>query len=203
MGIAATVLGLSLALGACGSSSSATPTATVPTGTANPGSSSAGLDGSGIPGLGGLHGAPDLEAKLPAQVCGTNAFKLSFAGSSLPASASGLAGALGGLLGGLPATTQLNWAIAGPDPTSGSDCGTTIFAIQVSGTGADSVFTLMQQAATSDGGSISQASVGGKNVTVLTDSSGSKTYGYVSGDTIYGVSADDDTAAGQAISQLP
>jgi hypothetical protein len=45
-------------------------------------------------------------------------------------------------------------------------------------------------------GAISQGNVGGKNVTVITDSSGSKTFIYVSGDTLFIIDgADDATAA--------
>jgi len=40
-------------------------------------------------------------------------------------------------------------------------------------------------------------------VTVATDSSGSKTYGYVNGDTLIAVQAPDDATAATALAALP
>jgi len=142
---------------------------------------------------------------LPAQVCGTTAFKLSIATGALGAgAAAGAAGALGGLLSGLGSATSFSFAIATVDPAAGVTCDTTFLAIQAQGADASTFLGLMAQEATKNGGSTSQASLGGKNVTVVTPSGGGKkSYFYTNGDTLFGVEAPDDTTAGQALSQLP
>jgi hypothetical protein len=52
-------------------------------------------------------------------------------------------------------------------------------------------------------GSISQGNVGGKNVTIITDSSGSKTYLYVSGDTLFIMDGADDASAQAVLQAMP
>ena len=79
----------------------------------------------------------------------------------------------------------------------------TYFAIQMSNGDANSFLQLMLQANQSDGGTSSTTSLGGKNVTVVSDSSGSKTYGYLNGDTLIAVQAPDDATAATAFAALP
>ena len=221
---------IALAVAACSSSSSTTAPTTAPTkapqstpqSLGSPGSSpfnfgsfnlgsfdlgSFNLGSFSIPGLGSLHGDPGLEAKLPNQVCGSTALKLSIASGALGAGAAGgLAGGIGALLGGLNGASSFSWAVATQDPSaagSGS-CGTTFFAIAIQGGGdPNSFLNLMKQNTTQGGGTTTDTSLGGKNVTELIDSDGTKTYMYTTSDTLYGVMADDDTAAGTALSQLP
>jgi hypothetical protein len=154
----------------------------------------------------GLHADPALEARLPNQVCGTDAFKLSFtAATGSNGALGGLGGGLSGLFGGLGSVGAYSIAVATVSPTAApsASCDTTFFALQLQGGDASQFVTLIGQAATRSGGSVSQASLGGKNVTVIDDSSGSKTYVYALGDTAFGVSAPDDATAGQALAQLP
>ena len=213
---------LALIATACGSGSSATPT---PTPTPAPSSGLGGLGGlpSGLGDLGGLfgspgasggllgglafHGDPDLESKLPAQLCGGSALKWSWPAGAIPASALSAAGAnggLGGLLGGLTGTTTFAMAMALPDPTSNTSCDTSVFALQVQNGDPNSLLSAFVQDATNEGSTSSSASVGGKSVTKVTDpSDGTSFYAYVSGDTIYGVQADTDDDAATALGSLP
>lgn len=207
---AASVCALALALivAACGSSATATPTP-APTPSGGGGGLGgitlpSGLSGSDILGGLGLHGNPGLEAKLPAQICGAPATTYSMPAGSLPAAAlSGLAGA-GSLLSGLTSTETFSFALAGPGPSASDPCpDVSYFAIQVSNGDANSFLQLMLQANQTDGGSSSTTSLGGKNVTVVTDSSGDKTYGFVNGDTLIAVQAPDDATAATAFAALP
>ena len=204
----ACALVLALIVAACGSSATATPTPTpAPTAAGGGGGgvtlpSGLGLGGSGL--LGSLHGNPGLEAKLPQQICGAPATTYSMPAGSLPAAAlTGLAGA-GSLLSGLSSTETFSFAIAGPGPAASDPCpDISYFAIQVSNGDANGFLQLMLQANQSAGGSSSTTSLGGKSVTVVTDSSGDKTYGYVNGDTLIAVQAPDDTTAAAAFAALP
>ncbi len=191
---------LALIVAACGSSATATPTP-APTVAGGGGGLPSGLDG-----LGGLtlHGNPTLEAKLPSQICGAPATTYSMPAGALPAAAlSGLAGA-GSILSGLSGTATFSMAIAGPGPAASDPCpDVSYFAIQVSNGDANGFLQLMLQANASDGGSSTTTSLGGKNVTVATSSSGDKTYGYINGDTLIAVSAPDDATAATALAALP
>ena len=112
--------------------------------------------------------------------------------------------AAGSILSGLTGTATFSMAIAGPGAGASDPCpDVTYFAIQVSNGDANSFLQLMLQANQSDGGSSTTTSLGGKNVTVATDSSGDKTYGYVNGDTLIGVQAPDDATAATAFAALP
>ena len=204
---AASVCALVLALivAACGSSATATPTPTAAGG--GGGVLPSGLDGlGGSGGLGGLnlHGNPTLEGKLPSQICGAPATTYSIPAGALPAAAlSGLAGA-GSILSGLSGTATFSMAIAGPGPAASDPCpDVSYFAIQVSNGDANGFLQLMLQANASDGGTSTTTSLGGKNVTVATDSSGGKTYGYVNGDTLIALQAPDDATAATALAALP
>ncbi len=199
----ACALALALIVAACGSSATATPTPTVAGG--GGGGLPSGLGGSGGL-LGGLLGNnnPALEAKLPTQICGAPALTFSMPAGAFPAAAlSGLAGGAGSLLSGLSSTATFSFAIAGPGAAASDPCDTTYFAIQISGGDANSFVQLMLKQNQTDGGSSSTTSLGGKNVTIVTDSSGSKTYFIVNGDTAIGVQAADDATAAAAFAALP
>ena len=200
----ACALALALIVAACGSSATATPTPTPAGGGGGALPSGLGLGGSDILGGLGLHGNPGLEAKLPAQICGAPAITYSMPAGALPAAAlSGLAGA-GSLLSGLTGTATFSMALAGPGPAATDPCpDVTYFAIQVSNGDANSFLQLMLQANQTDGGTSSTTSLGGTSVTVVTDSSGSKTYGYINGDTLIAVQAPDDATAATAFAALP
>jgi hypothetical protein len=204
---AASVCALALALivAACGSSATATPTPT-------PAGGGGGVLPSGLGGSGGLLGGllgqnnnPTLQAKLPTQICGAPALTFSMPAGVLPAAAlSGLAGGAGSLLSGISGTETFSFAMAGPGPAATDPCpDVTYFAVQISNGDANSFVQLMLQANKSDGGSDTTTSLGGKSVTVVTDSGGSKTYFTVNGDTAIGVQASDDATATAAFAALP
>jgi hypothetical protein len=197
---------VAIIVAACSSSATATPTPT----TAGDG----GLGGltlpSGLGGSGGLLGGllgnnnPGLQAKLPSQVCGAPALTFSMPAGVLPASAlSGLAGGAGSLLSGISSTETFALAFAGPGAAASDPCDVTYFAVQISGGDANSFVALVLQQNQADGGSSTTTSLGGKNVTVVTDSSGDKTYFTVNGDTAVGVQAPDDATAATAFAALP
>ena len=205
----ACALVLALIVAACGSSATATPTPTpAPTAAGGGGGvslpSGLGLGGSGLLGGLGLHGNPTLEAKLPATICGAPASTYSMPAGVLPAAAlSGLAGA-GSLLSGLSSTETFSFALAAPGPAASDPCpDVSYFAIQVSNGDANSFLQLLLTANQQDGGTSTTASIGGKSVTVVTDSNQNKTYGYVNGDTLIAVQAPDDTTAAAAFAALP
>ena len=206
---AASVCALALALivAACGSSATATPTP-APTVAGGGGGLPSGLGGLGGSGglLGGLLGNnnPELQAKLPAQICGAPALTFSMPAGALPAAAlSGLAGGAGSILSGISSTETFSFAIAGPGAQASDPCDTTYFAVQISGGDANSFVALVLQQNQAAGGSSTTTSLGGKNVTVVTDSGGDKTYFTVNGDTAVGVQAPDDATAAAAFAALP
>jgi hypothetical protein len=198
---------MSIVVSACSSSATASPTP-APT---VPGLGSGLTLPSGSGGLGGLLGGllggnnnPGLQAKLPAQVCGAPALTFSMPAGVIPASAlSGLAGGAGSILSGISSTETFALAFAGPGPAASDPCDVTYFAVQISGGDANSFVQLVLQQNQADGGSSTTTSLGGKNVTVVTDSSGDKTYFTVNGDTAVGVQAPDDATAAAAFTALP
>lgn len=190
-----------LIVGACGSSSTpapATPTAAAPGGPATPSPTAAAAtsgtgDASAGPTIPGLNGAPDLEAKLPSKLCGTDTKRESFAGAGgAAASANPLLGAFGALGAG----GSVSIAIA--ESTTPDTCPVNVFAYQVKG-GNTQIFQTMLTAMAAGA---SQVNLGGKNVTKI-DESGSNTYIYIKDDTMFGVSDATDDQAGEALSQLP
>lgn len=210
---------LALLIAACSSSATATPTPTPqPTestgglgGSGGLGGLLGGLSGSGGLGgsgglsalLGALHGDPTLEAKLPAQLCGAAPITMSAPSGAIPVAALGaLGGGVSSLLSGMPSTATVSYAVGIADPTAGATCTASIYAFEVSGGDPTTLMNEYVQAQVSSGATSSQASLGGKNVTVLV-SDGNTTYSYVSRDTIFGVQAADDTTAGTILAQLP
>ncbi|HZC33677.1 MAG TPA: hypothetical protein VE640_10360 [Candidatus Bathyarchaeia archaeon] len=141
-------------------------------------------------------GAKDLEALLPATLCGETAIKLSLSGAQFTSSADPTFKAILQALG--KQASDVSFAVAGA-PTSGCTAG--IFRIS----GVDQ--NLLQQAFLAEeqksGVAPTQASVGGKSVFVATASGSSKQYVYFKGDAaIFAEGKDEATAAG-ILQQLP
>lgn len=192
-----------LVVGACGSSSTPAPagvtpapagTTPAPGGTtpapANTTPAPGDSTGPSIPGLGG---APDLEAKLPAKLCGADSKRQSYAGA---AGAGASANPLLGAFGALGAGGSVSIGIA--ESTTPDTCPVSVFAYQVKG-GNTQIFQTMLTAMAAGA---SQVNLGGKNVTKI-DESGSATYIYIKDDTMYGVSDATEDQAKEALSQLP
>jgi hypothetical protein len=106
-------------------------------------------------------------------------------------------------------STGLNWAAMsiGHATYSVDDEDVTITAFRTPGQDASGIVQgLIQMAAASGGtieGTLSQGNVAGKNVFIVTDSDGSKTYGYVSGDTLFFTETLTDSQAAKIIGALP
>ena len=68
----------------------------------------------------------------------------------------------------------------------------------------DALFQLAAQNGQADVGTVSQGSIGGKSVIIVTDSGGDKTYAYASGDTLYFLEEGlPDTVAATVLAALP
>jgi hypothetical protein len=141
-------------------------------------------------------GAKDLEALLPATLCGETAIKLSLSGAQFTSTADPTFLAILQALG--KQASDVSLAVAGA-PTSGCTAG--IFRIS----GVDQ--NLLQQAFLAEeqktGVTPTQASVGGKSVFVATESSGTKQYVYFKGDAAIFAQGKDEATAASVLQQLP
>ncbi|MEA3033312.1 MAG: hypothetical protein QOH86_1328 [Sphingomonadales bacterium] len=140
-------------------------------------------------------GAKDLEALLPARLCGETAIKLSMSGAQFTSSADPTFKAILQALG--KQASDVSFALAG-SPTSGCTAG--IFRIA----GVDQ--NLLQQAFLAEeqktGTVATQGSVGGKSV-YIADRTGAKEYVYFKGDAAIFVEAKDEASAAAILQQLP
>lgn len=197
-------LALVVVIVACGST--ATPAPVVPGGVATPPAANASNDplggllgslGLGSLGLGNLfHGAPELEAALPAQMCGAAAIKLSFGGAmfgayaaQIPAFANEFIGVTGKTMADVSYATASSTASNCPD----------IDAYQVKGLDATSLQGFYTQLKTNDGNEPAPASVAGKSVIKTNDGR----YAYFKGDIVYVVKASSDEEATIGLNLLP
>jgi hypothetical protein len=208
------VLTLAIVIVACGSSATPAPANS----TSNPASSSGagsstgtgagasndllgGLLGSlglGSLGLGNLlHGAPDLEAILPAQMCGAPSLKFSFGGASFGAMAGQIPAFTNDFIG-LTGKSMADVSFASATSVGSGNC-PDITAFKVNGLDENTLRGFYTKMETSDGNSPTQVSLGGKNIT---KSGGS--YAYFKNDTVFVIDASgDDAAATAALQQLP
>jgi hypothetical protein len=196
---------------ACGSTATPAPAtppagATTPAGgvpnASDPLGGLGGLFGSlglGSLGLGNLfHGAPDLEAALPAQMCRAPSLKFSFGGASFGAAAGQIPAFYGDFVGAT-GKSMADVSFASASSTGSGDC-PDITAFKVNGLDEGSLKGFYQTMETSDGNTPSDANVGGKNVVKTTDGN----YAYFKGDTVFVVDASgDDAAAATALQLLP
>jgi hypothetical protein len=140
-------------------------------------------------------GAKDLEALLPAMLCGETALKASMSGDQFMATADATFKAILGSLG--KQASDVSFAIAGA-ATSGCSAG--IFRIA----GVDQ--NLLQQTFVAEeqktGVTVSQGSVGGKSV-YISSQSGGKEYVYFKGDAVIFAQAKDEASAAGILQQLP
>lgn len=201
MQINRTALGASLALAlivaACGSSSSASPSAAAtqpaaPSQAANTDQPAATDDGAGAtdqpaatddnggPGISFTPGsAPDLEAMLPATVNGVAFTRTSFSGGSLPASIPLSSDQMSKLLSDNGKTiNDFSWAMATPTDTSAG----TVFVIAIQVKGVDGA-KVAEAFGGSDSG-MKPATVGGKQVQQA-GAGGVGAVLYVKGDTAF------------------
>jgi hypothetical protein len=166
-----------------------------PAATSQPGQATTGPDGSILIGVGG---AKDLEATLPAQLCGQPSKKQSFAAGAtqLPDPSSNPYSGLVALLG--------TGAFAIAEPASSDTCKVSAAAFRLQGANQFLIQAFLLAAASDANGQSTQVTVGGKATTKIDDQSDDEIlYIYVKGDTIYMVGAPSDDLAGPALSALP
>lgn len=179
----------------------AIPSIAIPSGLPSLALPSIAIPSGALPSIAGSHAAPDLEAVLPNDIAGTPVSKVSFSGETLTTS---------GVLG--PALRAL-----GKQPSdaaaalSGGDTGPvtiTMAAIRVNGVSAAALLqalTVAGAAAPSAQSSIGTLTLGGKQVTTVTNggSSATTTYAYASGDILYTANGTDQTQLGEFFGKLP
>ena len=140
-------------------------------------------------------GAKDLEALLPATLCGETALKASMSGDQFMATADAT---FKGILGSLgKQASDVSFALAA---AAASGCSAGIFRVA----GVDQ--NLLQQTFVAEeqktGATVSQGSVGGKSVYISTQSGG-KEYVYFKGDAVIFAQAKDEASAAGILQQLP
>jgi hypothetical protein len=190
---------------ACGGSAAASAgtavASTQPSAAAAPSTESSGAAPSsagssiGIPSFALPSGAKDLEALLPAQICGETAIKLSMTGEQFATTADPTFKAVLAALG--KTASDVSFAVAG-SPTSG--CTTGIFRISgVDQNRLQQTFVSQEQAT---GKTVTQATVGGKSVYVL-DQGAATEYVYFKGDAVIYAQARTEAAAASILQVLP
>ena len=170
-----------------------------------------GLPSLSIPPLGSFaiasfHQAPDLEGVLPAQVRGVTLEKSSFTGEFFLSGGSSGEDFKAVLAQFSKQPSDL--AIAGArDPSSGLEFD--LLAFQLAGVDGNQLIAALLAAGQASGSvqpTISTGNISGKQVTIFTDSDGSKSYAYVRGDVAFVVesTADDaDALVADILAALP
>jgi hypothetical protein len=208
---------LAIMVAACGGSATAAPSATAPSAAASSAPSvepspspeaspaaaaSTGPDASGaIPSIALPSFNPDknLEALLPTTFGGVTLQKFSmkgaqFLGSNPDPTFNQAIAALG------LTAADVSVAVAA-DPTGKMDI--SFAAIRFAGADSGKLLTVFTAASQATGDLVGSVNVGGKDVIKTKDSSGSFSYFYVKNDTVLGVTAKTDAAAGPALQVLP
>jgi hypothetical protein len=169
---------------------SATAPSAGPSGGASSGGSSIPIPSFALP-----SGAKDLEALLPAQICGETAIKLSMSGEQFATTADPTFKAVLAALG--KTASDVSFAVAG-SATSGCTAG--IFRISgVDQNRLQETFVTQERAS---GQTVTQASLGGKSVYV-SDQGAAKEYVYFKGDAVIFAQAKTEAAAASILQVLP
>jgi hypothetical protein len=162
--------------------------------TAAPSSAGSGL---AIPSFALPSGAKDLEALLPAQLCGETAIKLSMTGPQFTATADPTFKAILQALG--KQASDVSFAVAAA-PTSGCTAG--IF--RVAGVDPNRLQESFLAQQRTSGSTVTQGSVGGKSVYISDQgASAPKEYVYFKGDAVIFAQAKDEASAATILQQLP
>jgi hypothetical protein len=140
----------------------------------------------------------ELEALLPDNLCGATAQKLSMSGPAFATSADEQFKATLDKLG--KSVNDVSFAMA--VPTSGT-CGAAAGIFKIRGADPGRLQQVYGEVAQQEGTKYEQRSVGGKNVYVSTEASGSSTYAYFAGDAIVFAFAKDDATAAPLLQELP
>lgn len=155
-----------------------------------------------------LHGAPELEDRLPDTVANTTLSKYSLTGEDFYAGGTGTGrGQVDSLLGEVDAALGDVSVAQASDP--GGHLVLQVGAFRIRGVAAErllAAWVSSQQAAMRNQLRVSVTDVGGRHLTVLVDPSrdvGGSTYVYAVDDTIYLVLADDQALLVEALAGLP
>lgn len=193
----AAVLGaLVLALAACGG---AAAPSTSPAGSATPApAASLPIDMPSID-IPSFQSDVDLEGQIPDTFCNQATQKMSFSGPDAVGNDETFA-AIVTALGRSPSDVSVAFATV-----EGPECqGVSLIAFRIKGADQGRFEQLFIAAQEEDSGTRpTRSNLAGKDVWVFTDSSGTTSYIYFRGDTIYGVSAETEADAGKGLAVLP
>lgn len=200
-----------LAVAGCGSSSTATPTpasAATSVGSSAAPSAHPSVEPSveapstapseAIPGFSFPSSDKELEALLPAELCGVKTRKLSMSGDLFMTDADPQFLAMLSKLGKTAA--DVSFAIAGPSTSSAKDCSAGIFRIK--GADGGQFKEAFLAASTAAGNTYTQKSLGGKDVYVDAKSD-SLQYAYFKGDALIFAGGATEQDAAEVLAQLP
>jgi hypothetical protein len=192
---------VSVAVAACSGAATPIPNASggSPASAAAPSTeASAGGSGLALPSFQLPSDAKDLEALLPATLCGQPTTKASITGDKFASTADPEFVATLQALGKTPADVAFAIGFAGGD----TECGAGIFRIQ--GVDQNALQTTLVAQEQKSGTTFTQGNVGGKSVYISDDGSGSgKQYVYFKGDAVIFAQAPDEAKAGSILQQLP
>lgn len=178
---------------AAGSSPTAATSATAPSETADTSTEPSFV----LPSLNLPSGAKELEALLPSELCGSTAIKFSMSGDQFGADADQEFKDTLQTLGKSP--SDVSFAAAG---STDGKCGAGIF--RINGVDQNRLQEVFLDASKSEGGSFAPASVGGKNVFVVTTTGETaKQWVYFKGDAVLFVTADDEANAASLLQAMP
>jgi hypothetical protein len=178
--------------------SAAQPSAAAPSAAGSSAEASAGGSAIALPSITLPSDAKDLEALLPATLCGQATTKASITGDKFAATADPQFVATLQALGKTPADVAFAIAFAGGD----TNCGAGIFRIK--GVDSNALQTTLVAQEQKSGTTFTQGNVGGKNVYISDDKSGGgKQYVYFKGDAVIFAQAPDEAKAAAILQTLP
>ena len=140
-------------------------------------------------------GAKDLEALLPAQICGETAIKFSMAGADFATGADPEFTKTLTDLGKSP--SDVSFASAG----SNNGCGVGIF--RINGVDQGRLQEVFLATSTSEGSTMAPGNVGGKSVFIISSGETAKQYVYFKGDAVLFAQAPDEAQAASILQALP
>lgn len=141
----------------------------------------------------------DLEAQLPSEFCGQPTEKFSFSGAETVSDDEEFAAIVAAL-----GRSAADVSVAGAVSKAPECAAIQLIAFRVKGADGGRFEQLFIDAQEQDTGTRpTRSNVGGKDVWVFTDSTGTTSYIYFRGDTIFGVSAESEADAAKGLVVLP
>lgn len=141
----------------------------------------------------------DLEAQLPSTFCNQQTQKFSFTGAEFVADDEAFAGVVAAL-----GRSAADVSVAGAGVTGPECAGINLIAFRIKGADGGRFEELFINAQEADSGTRpTRSNVGGKDVWVVLDDGGTTSYIYFRGDTIFGVTAENEADAAKGLAVLP